>query len=453
MYSLEYKASKSMTMVRIIPILSVCLALLLGIKSIIIVLLLGFLFFTIRYKDFLIHFYLSTLPLVILLIPEIASIYTYSMILIIIFSWVIRKILLDNERIRYSKSLIIFIIVFMFVALVSSLNKGINQYEINPLVKFPIFFLFICLLYDTYDPKDTFKYFVSMTIPLFISCCVLISTFVNARNWFELLNLYRLKPAGIFDNANAFGGALICVIPYWAALLIWVGKKHMRVLSSLVFLILFISLVFTNSRASFVGILLSTVLFAIWMKKVKYFIAVCLSTIILLFSIPSARILVSAALRVERGASMRGEIWGNTVEMIKEDFWLGIGIGNFTHDYIPYFETVWLRNFAFPFSNPHNLLLRNFVEMGILGLVLILVLYYWPPKTGILLLRRLSSREDRGVVYGIIAGIIALYGRSIFEGGGIASAGQIYPDILFWILFIMLLKTNDTENLRFDKVF
>ena len=75
-----------------------------------------------------------------------------------------------------------------------------------------------------------------------------------------------------------------------------------------------------------------------------------------------------------------------------------------------------------------------------------LSLYFLPLRAGIRALKNTGSTDNRIIVYGIIGGIIALYGRSIFEASAILGEGGLYPEILFWTLFVMLLKIADRTD-------
>lgn len=113
---------------------------------------------------------------------------------------------------------------------------------------------------------------------------------------------------------------------------------------------------------------------------------------------------------------------------------------------MPYFETVDERNFFGGIAHAHNLILAKTAELGIMGLIMVIVLYYIVIKSGIIAFRKLRHPNDRAVVLGIIGGLLALFGRSFFEASGILDEGGLYPTILFWILFVMVSKLGSINT-------
>ncbi len=101
----------------------------------------------------------------------------------------------------------------------------------------------------------------------------------------------------------------------------------------------------------------------------------------------------------------------------------------------------------------HNQILDYMVELGIMGLPVILFLYYFPMKKGFDSLKKLTSIDDKSVIYGLLGGLIAVYARSIFEGGGMLIRPFLYPSILFWIILIVFLKIEETREMPAGSLF
>jgi O-antigen ligase len=174
----------------------------------------------------------------------------------------------------------------------------------------------------------------------------------------------------------------------------------------------------------------------------KLFALMIVLVAIILLSLPSIRNLISLGLRLERGTTSRDVIWKNSLDLIQNNFWLGIGFGNFPYKYDPYYKNSWERGFSKQTPNAHNLLIDMFVRLGITGLILGVALYYLPLRAGIKAYKKMITPEDRGMLFGILGSLIALYGWSVFEAGGILGDGRLYSDIIFWIMYVMLLKVN-----------
>jgi hypothetical protein len=83
-----------------------------------------------------------------------------------------------------------------------------------------------------------------------------------------------------------------------------------------------------------------------------------------------------------------------------------------------------------------------------MGLPLILILYYFSIKSGMNVLGKVKNREDKGIIYGIFGGIIAICGRSLFESGAMLLAGvYLFPAIIYWTMLIMLMKLDALDKL------
>ena len=71
----------------------------------------------------------------------------------------------------------------------------------------------------------------------------------------------------------------------------------------------------------------------------------------------------------------RFPIWANTVEMIKEHLWFGVGIGNWMVEYPRYYRSAmvdWEMGLDIQHINAHNDYLELFAELGLVGMLLML---------------------------------------------------------------------------------
>ncbi len=417
-----------------------------GMESLAILPVILLVFLSLKYRNFLLYLFLATVPITANMFRPINAAYSYALVLLIMFLWLSRKLILEKEKIRIWSPLVVFAISFLFVVLLSSLKGGISRTELAVMIRFLFFFPFLFVLYDFLNPRDIFKIVLSISIPLLLSAYFVFSTYLHAGGLFELLDLFRRKPAGFFTNSNGFAIPLIIVTPFWMALAWWHRSRFVKMLSLVIFLILFCALILGNSRAAFVGFFIAVFLLAAWARKIRYLLALCSIVVIIIFSSPLVKTIVFASLRVEGGSTGRMEVWKNSVNIISQNFWFGVGIGNFAEAYGPYYEIAWDREFFHSvMGHAHNQLLTKMVEMGFLGFFITLAIYYLPIREAIRAVRRVRTIEDRAAVYGIMGGLIAIYGRSIFEGTGMLSSGGFYPEILFWIFIILLVKIAKTE--------
>jgi len=414
---------------------------LIGAKTLAVIGLLLLVYVGFRYKKPLIFIFLGIAPITTFMFWDYKTYLNYSYAMLIILFWITRKLIVPKERIEISRPLMVFAAAFMFFAILSDLNGGVNTREIAALIRFVFFFTYVMIFYDVFEMKDMMWVMAAIVSPLILELFYVLPAYANASGLFDALLLYRLKPTGYFDNANVYGGVLICVTPFWAALALWSKRKKIKYISAFLAVLLLLGLILSNARAAIFGALIVTILFSIWGKKVRYLVTGALILGIVFLSLPMLQALVKIGLRTEYGTTNRTEIWANTLIMISKHPILGVGLGNYSHEYMPYFPTVGMRNFFKALSHAHNQILAKTAELGIFGLFLMMYLYYFPAKTGFKVLTQIRGYENRLFIYGIVGGIIGMYGRTVFETG-IIDEGSFYPDIIFWVLVAMVLKIH-----------
>ncbi len=448
----EYNTMTVLAISLLMVAISVPCAIVFGLKCLIIPAVILLAFLTLANKMFLFYFFLLTTPLAAIIFPKYYIKYSFLLILIFLFCWFTRKMVRPQEGLRLSVPLVAFGIVFMFIVSVSALNFGLTAGEVLSIIKLVIFFLLVFAIYDIYQPRHLFWIMLSASIPMVIISFMLLLNYIKAGGWVAWIGLYRAKGGAFPTNVNALAFVILILSLYWAGVAIWSRRKAVRRLSVFMAVYLTFSLLLTGARASFLGFLLSAFIFSYWAKKLKYLIVICLLGMLILLSIPMFQTLFSVVFRFEGDVSGRDKIWLNTIDMIERHFWFGVGISNYQRSYGWYMDTAaWSSGFHPP--SAHNQILDYMAELGILGLPMILILYYLPLKKGIISLRKITSIDDKGVIYGLLGGLIAVYARSIFEGGGMLIRPFLYPSILFWVIFIVFLKIEEMREMPARSVF
>ena len=435
----------------ILPIAAIGAALisLLGIKSLAVLPGIIFVYAAFRFPMFLLYLFLASIPVTMYFFGGIHRIYSYSLVLLMIALWFCRKMLSADSKIDYSKFMIGFIALFSFAMVCSAFNNGVTRMELVSIIRYLVFFPFMLVLYDIYKPKSAIPVVISITIPFVISTFYLFSAYLRVGNFMEFLDIFRMKPAGIFGNANAFGGRALFVAPFWIALAIWSKNKYLRAISALLALALTSAIILTNSRAAMFGVLFIAVFYFIIAKKIKYFIVISALVLVTYMVSPFLRDLTSIALRLERGTTGRVAIWNNSYDLIKKNIFLGVGVGNYATSYESYLQTAFQKGFfGSVMVHAHNEALHMTTELGILGLLLILALFYVPFKKGFTLMKKSLVGDDRAIVYGLMGILFANLGNSFFSAVTMLAAGGLYPPILYWITMIMILRLDEKYKRR-----
>ncbi len=430
-----------------IIILSVLGVSILGFISLAIFPLILIIVLSLKYRMFLLYFFLASFPLSTYYISGSHRLFSYSLVFIIIAFWFCRKILVNDRTLQYSRFMIGFICFFSFAIILTTFNNGITNIEILSIIRYSIFFPLVLIIYDMYDPKSKIPIMIAIVVPSLVSAYYLFSVYLNTSGVFDFLQLYRMKPAGIFGNANTFGAQILFAAPFWIALAIWGKNKYLKAVSGLVGFILLISTILTNSRAAIVGLIAAIIFYFIVARKTKYLFAIVTAVIIIFAASPSLRNIISVGLRVDRGGSNRELIWNNAFDIIKKNFLFGVGAGNFTSEYRPYLRTSYEKGFVGSVPHAHNEVIHSIAVYGVLGFIIIIVMFYVPLKRGFTLMKKPLSVDDRPVVYGLMGILIANSFRAIFDASVVLRAGGLYPTILYWITMIMIFKMlKEYEN-------
>jgi O-antigen ligase len=436
-----------------ISLLSSILLAVVGIRALLFPLFLVIFTLMLRYSGLLLAVYFFSIPMFMYLFFELFTPLSLAFACLLIGYWIFRNLINPSFHAPVPEILIVYILCFFLAGVITGFHDGLTGAEMKTLLRLIVFFVFVYLIYDLFRPRQIFLIMTAMTIPLILSCFSLYKEYSQINGFISLLDLYRLKPGGIFPSSNLLGHVLMIAAPFWIALAIWHKHTIVRLVSVAVSILLGSALLLTNARASILGFGIAGLMFFIWARKVRYLIVLILIVAIILVSVPVIWNLISLGLRFERGTTSRDVIWANTVILIRQNPVFGVGLGNYASKYDPLFSTAYERWFMKTVPNAHLFPLSMVVDLGIAGFFLALAIYILPVREAIRALRKARSNLDRAVIYGIFGGIIAIYGRSLFETGGIVGSGRPYPDILFWLLFCILLKINKTVKEPTDHIF
>lgn len=448
----EYRAASILAVSLLAIILGCVTSIAFGIGCFAIPVLILLTYFSFKYGIFMFCIFLVATPLASMFIPRYSTKFSFLLVLVFIFFWIMRKMIMPREGLKLSVPLVVISITFMAVICISALNHGLTAWEIISIIKLTTFFLLVYAIYDIYQPRHLFWIMFSATIPMVIIPFALMLNYIRVGGLVAWIGLYRAKGGAFPANLNALALVILILSLYWIALAIWCQRKAIRRFSAFISIYMIFSLFLTGARASFFGFILSVIVFSYWAKKLRYLVVVCLIGIVIILSVPMFHTLFSVVFRFDADISGRDEIWLNSIDMIKKNFWFGVGIPNYQQSYRQYMDTAtWHYGLLSP--SAHNQILDYLAELGILGLPMILILYYLPARKGVISLKKVRSIDDKAVIYGLFGALIAVYGRSIFEGGGMLIRAILYPSILFWIIFIVFLKIEESRVLPTEGIF
>ncbi len=241
-------------------------------------------------------------------------------------------------------------------------------------------------------------------------------------------------------NPNLFGGYMLAIFPAsLTAVFLPIRNKHYKttLLGLSVFLLSVITIFLTGCRGAYLGLFFQLILIALLtMRLLKPFYkkiftcvisAVSVIAISLVLSLNSlrARILSIFAMRNDSSNAFRFNVYQSCVDMFKDNWLLGIGVGNqnFRETYGLYMKT------GFDALSAYNIYLETAVESGIFALLAFL---------GFLIsnifcaIRYIFSKNSVNSIYLIIA-ITSVAGMLVH---GLVDTVFFRPQIqfIFWIM-------------------
>jgi O-antigen ligase len=210
-----------------------------------------------------------------------------------------------------------------------------------------------------------------------------------------------------FENPNVLAEYLVFSIPIVLALM-WSAKRYVQKMVSLGILgLITLCLVLTYSRGGWLGLVFAIIVFAA-LKDKRFFIVIIVIALLSPMVLPSVvetRIASIGSLE-ESSNAFRISIWVAAVRMIK-DYWLtgiGLGLSAFSRVYRHYMLA------GTPALHAHNLFLQVGIEMGIVGLLLLL----WACLAAYIKARRPIHFEQKHSI--ILAGILAALAGHLIHG-------------------------------------
>lgn len=376
--------------------------------------------------------------------------YVYCLTFLLIMPVVMfsKKEVIDSSiyKINYWAFLLIFLLFSLATAFFSQYPLlTINRVAINFL---PLFAFY--LLYSHSKASSTIRFIMNfiVIIALFNGFFIVFlhlfggTYYINEFGYINKLGpfyqmQYGEKPfyrySGVFTNPNALSmWVLFSAVAYEFTRFKYNIKRSFWVY------IVFLSLLFFSfSRAGILSFLIfySVLFFLLSNKKrqpvVFIYTAVSVLLIGLLYIVfdVSFSSLPSDEARLSFSLNSRDFVWGQLLSSIANNPFLGVGFGVSN-------ESI-LQHAGFNFS-AHNLHLQMLSEVGIVGYILFLIIYFYPVFSAYL--RNEISKSD----FVLIAFLIAFFIHQFFENT--LFRGGILHLIWFFFSYVLLSKSRKYEN-------
>jgi len=385
---------------------------------------------TIKVIDYILDYCLY--GLVLFLPISTAGIEIFASLLI--FFFFIKKVL-KPDFYFFKNRTHLYLLFFVIFNVLSLFNSGVYlKKSLNALFfKWLEYILIFLIVQDTLNSQKKIRNV--LVIFLAVAGLVAIDGIFQKFFGFDFLRQKGVIPikegmsgiTGPFHHYNNFAGYLVCVLLIALSLLFLRSKKIIYQLGlSLLIILLELCLLFTFSRGGWLSFLLGVILMLFLSRRLKIILPIVFIFIVILILIPTLR--ERAIFTFQKGGdATRFNIWEAAFRMIKENPFLGKGIGTFM-DYFPKYT----QNLGVQYA--HNCFLQIWAETGIFSLLSFLLF------VGSVLLRGIKclgavSKESRFFLIGFICSIFAFLVHSFFD----THLYSLQMAVLFWFLISFLL--------------
>lgn len=339
-----------------------------------------------------------------------------------------------------------FLLLYFIIVIISVAGSSLFYLSLKGFFKTLTYLgFYVSLVHYLKDNKDKIKY-IFFAIALCVSFESIIAFLQNFASVDEISgwqDTSRLNPEEVMTrvygtlkpyNPNLFGGYMLATIPAFITL----DKKFAIPLA----IFASIALVLTGCRGAYIGyfvevMILALVVYKFLEPKLKKLFAMivgfcflAVSSIVVSISALRARIFSIFAMRSDSSNSFRFNVYHSCIDMFKDNFLLGIGVGNqnFREIYGLYMKT------GFDALSAYNIYLEIAVESGIFALLSFVGFLFCIIKRA---LKNLSNKY-------VLASMISVVGILIH---GFVDTVFFRPQIqfLFWVMIAVIRSLDDRK--------
>jgi len=405
-------------------------------------------FFFARF-DLGVFVFVILVPLTIHSPAELHHLISYSLSGILVFSWLLRKLVNAQTFASLNRDLVLFMIFYTLWGVACSLHSNYLTTGLFVTLRQLLFFVIFYALYDWMKSEKEISLIINAMITMGVVASLPAITQLLSTGF---SNVFRfgspMRFGGIYTGVNALGMHLSFILGIAVSKFLYVDLPRKRWSPLILILIISSALFFTFSRSAWLlaGVAITIILFRFKRGRMLVLTAAILLTFIVLFS-PQIEEFLGMIVRLESGVTSRDILWKGAVAIIKENPIFGVGPGSFRHfiaDYAPRYPWRWpVVGFGgITGGDSHNFFLSRAAEMGVVGLALIfwfLVNYFKIYSRGI---HKAKVLKLEHVFFGAAAVVIGALARGFFEGKGIIGGGGISFELFFWFMIAFTLRVD-----------
>ncbi len=281
-----------------------------------------------------------------------------------------------------------------------------------------LFFFYLILVNGPYDRESVPGLFETAVLAGTLAALAGILQFSMPGRWGS-----QGEPVATMGNTNYAGGYFITVLPLAIALFFFEERRGVRLLFLSSSILITLALILTKARGAWVGMLGGLVLMGHRLTRTGkghawgwgvFFVLGGLGEILLRLKGGSILQVVASIFDPHYPTNAWRLIWwGDTLRMIRDHPFLGVGWGNFSYAYFPYASLARLGPGAedLALEHPHNEYLGILAEGGLLGFGTFLWLFLAAVGSA-----RQAGRTVRGRGSALVTGLVGSLAAASIHG-------------------------------------
>lgn len=285
----------------------------------------------------------------------------YAFVLLIFLSIMFLSIIYSTDRVSGFINIIRFVVLIVFAGFLTNLIVERNQ-----IIKGLIFASLLCLILSMISMGES-----------------LLNPQVAIQNLLSQgTKLTRAAAGGIYSDPNRFAASLFIPVAFGFSVMNSRIDTKYRVAGGILFLLLMGGIISSYSRSGFLAVVFICSLNVIFFKRVRPFLLLFFSLIIVILIIPNLRLTMFSYLdriidllsgNIDHSSSIRILLGIAAIKMFLNSYGLGVGYDAFSIHFTKYFTV----QESIGVVEPHNITYQVLAELGIHGALIFLVILFF----------------------------------------------------------------------------
>lgn len=184
------------------------------------------------------------------------------------------------------------------------------------------------------------------------------------------------RVTSVFGYPNALGlyfGPIVAVFVGFLfynnpdSILLYLNNRSRFLIKLAVVVTGFLAIILAKSEGAIVAVVASACLLCLCNKKVRWYVLAGLIILVVLFVFDYfglREVLWPKFWLLDWSGYVRRSIWLETIEMLKNNWFWGVGLAGYKLAIVPYHTNIWFETFPYP----HNIVLNFWSELGLMGI-------------------------------------------------------------------------------------